>query len=81
MSLKWIIPALLVLPGLVSQAAYAANAKTPYANVNHKNDAGNDTGDAQVDKLNEMQLNQNYRGPTYPQGQTPVPQTAPLPPK
>jgi len=65
----------------VSHAGYAANASAPYANVDHRNDAGNDTGDSQVDKLNDMQLDKNYKGPTYPQGAPPVTQTAPLLPK
>jgi hypothetical protein len=43
--------------------AMAAHAGAPYANVDHSNDMGNDTGDAQVDSLNSAQLNQNYRGP------------------
>lgn len=41
----------------------AANARNPYGNIDRRNDAGNDTGDAQVDRLNEGQLDQNYRGP------------------
>ena len=46
-------------------AALAANARMPYRNVDHSNDAGNDTGDAQVDQLNNAQLDQNYTGPRY----------------
>ena len=44
---------------LTPAASYAANAGNPYGNVNHANDAGNDTGDAQVDQLNQQQLNSN----------------------
>ena len=47
--------------------AHAANARNPYGNVNHKNDAGNDTGDSQVDQLNAAQLDQNYYR-IHPQG-------------
>jgi hypothetical protein len=39
----------------------AAHAGAPYTNVDHRNDAGNDTGDSQVDALNAAQLNQNYQ--------------------
>lgn len=38
----------------------AAHAGAPYTNVDHRNDAGNDTGDSQVDALNAAQLNGNY---------------------
>ena len=55
----WSIAASLAL-GLgaasLSVAAHAANSKTPYANVHHANDAGNNTGDAEVEKLNQQQL-------------------------
>ena len=46
-------------------AALAAHAGAPYRNVDHSNDAGNDTGDSQVDQLNNAQLDQNYTGPRY----------------
>ena len=39
--------------------ARAANADHPYQNVDHSNDAGNNTGDSQVDRLNQAQLNSN----------------------
>ncbi|MEJ1976575.1 MAG: hypothetical protein WDN49_11195 [Acetobacteraceae bacterium] len=42
---------------LTPAASYAANAGNPYGNVNHANDAGNDTGDSEVDQLNQAQLN------------------------
>jgi len=41
---------------------YAANAGSPYSNVNKQNDRGNDTGDSKVDSLNNAQTNQNYQG-------------------
>ena len=40
---------------------WAANARNPYSNVNHANDAGNNTGDSQVDALNQAQLSQPGR--------------------
>ena len=49
----------------LAPAAMAANARTPYRNVDRSNDAGNDTGDARVDQLNNAQLDQNYTGPRY----------------
>ncbi len=54
--------ALVAAPALVPSVAHAAHAGAPYKNVNKKNDAGNDTGDAKVDDLNAQQLNQNYHG-------------------
>ena len=60
--------------------AHAANADNPHGNVDHRNDAGNDTGDSKVDQLNAGQLNQNYHGPlTYPNGVTVVPPGQPVP--
>ena len=41
---------------LLPAAAMAADAAHPYANVNRRVDAGNSTGDAQVDGLNQAQL-------------------------
>jgi len=86
MSLKLIIPGFALVLGagavLAPHASEAANARTPYANINHANDAGNNTGDSEVDRLNDMQLNSNYHGPVYYRGQTPVTQSSPvLPPK
>jgi hypothetical protein len=53
--------ALALLGGVaLAPSAHAANARHPYSNVNHANDAGNDTGDSRVDQLNSAQLNQNY---------------------
>ncbi len=46
----------------VAPAAFAANAKHPHSNVNHKNDAGNATGDAETAKLNQQQLQQHQNG-------------------
>ena len=47
---------------LAAPAAFAANAKHPYAHVNHKNDAGNRSGDAETAKLNQQQLQQHANG-------------------
>ena len=48
---------LALAAGAAIHPAYAAHAGAPYTNVNKANDAGNDTGDAQVDALNAAQLN------------------------
>lgn len=42
--------------------AMAANARHPYANIDRRVDAGNDTGDSQVDQLNRAQLDENFYG-------------------
>ncbi len=47
--------------------AHAAHAGAPYTNVDHSNDAGNNTGDSEVEKLNEAQLDKNYHPPAQPQ--------------
>ncbi len=53
----------------LASAARAANADHPYSNINPQNDAGNDTGDARVDALNEAQLGGGYRvRPRAPSG-------------
>ncbi|MGI4939121.1 MAG: hypothetical protein ACRYHQ_00885 [Janthinobacterium lividum] len=68
--MKRLFSALMAASALLVAApvAQAANVRKPYANVDHRNDAGNDTGDSQVDRLNEMQLDRNYTGPRYPIG-------------
>ena len=45
---------------IVRQPALAAHAGAPYTNVDHRNDRGNDTGDLQIEGLNQGQLDQNY---------------------
>ena len=52
------LAALALASGAALHPAYAAHAGAPYANVDKRNDAGNDTGDSQVDQLNAAQLNQ-----------------------
>lgn len=79
--MKYAMLALLAfaMGGLIP-SAYAAHAGAPYKHVNKKTDAGNATGDSEVDRLNSMQLEQNYHGPTYTQGQEPPPAVAMMPP-
>lgn len=50
----------------------AANVDQPYQNVNKSNDAGNSTGNSQVDRLNSGQLDANQ-----PQGSRPGVAAAP----
>jgi hypothetical protein len=71
--------AVLALAAFGAPTAQAANARKPYGNIDRSNDKGNDTGDSQVDRLNDMQLERNYAGPRYPVG-TPPPPFAPMPP-
>jgi hypothetical protein len=62
------VAALLAFSG---PRAFAADAAHPYSNVNHSVDAGNDTGDSQVDQLNQQQLQKNgqsYQGGGSGQG-------------
>jgi hypothetical protein len=54
-----LVPAFALTPS----AGFAAHAGAPYANVDHSNDMGNDTGDSRVEGLNSGQLNENYQGP------------------
>ena len=50
-------------------AVRAANADHPYQNIDHSNDAGNNTGDQQVDRLNQAQLNTSgVPASSYPSG-------------
>ena len=39
---------------------HAANYKHPYSNVDPRNDAGNDTGDAVTEQLNNAELQRPY---------------------
>ena len=58
-----LVGALLAVASVLAFAplsAYAAHAGAPYVNVNPRNDWGNDTGDSQIEGLNERQLDQNY---------------------
>ncbi len=44
---------------LATPASHAANVNNPYGNINPANDAGNDTGDSEVEALNQSQLDSN----------------------
>jgi hypothetical protein len=61
--------------GLASapRPALAAHAGAPYTNVDPSNDRGNNTGDSQVEGLNERQLDQNYWRNAQRQGGVPNP--------
>lgn len=48
--------ALTMALGSLAPAAMAANARHPYRNVDRRIDKGGPTGDDQVDKLNQRQL-------------------------
>ncbi len=71
--------AVLAVAVFAAPAAQAANARNPYGNIDRSNDKGNNTGDSEVDRLNDMQLDRNYTGPRYPVG-TPPPPPAAIPP-
>jgi len=58
---------------LCASPSLAANARHPHQNINPRVDAGNDTGDAQVEELNRRQLDENY----YGYGRSPEPYYAP----
>ncbi len=69
-----VLAALALVSGAALRPAYAAHAGSPYANVDKRNDAGNDTGDSQVDQLNAAQLNQGATpAPAQPMTQTGAP--------
>ena len=67
--------AILAVAVFTAPSAQAANARNPYGNVDRSNDRGNNTGDSEVDRLNDMQLDRNYTGPRYPVGTPPPPPT------
>ncbi len=52
---------LVALSLLAAGSALAANADAPDQNVDKRNDAGDSTGNDQVDQLNKGQLDQNQR--------------------
>lgn len=62
--------------GVGAPMMLAADAAHPYSNIDHSNDAGNDTGDSQVETLNQQQLDENYQGPYY-YGRPPPPGVRP----
>lgn len=65
MKLVAFLPALVLAVGLGTcpAPAWAANADHPDRNVDPRNDAGNDTGNSQVDRLNSGQLDENQGSP------------------
>jgi len=66
------VSALMLGAGLLAPAPLlAANADAPYQNVDKRNDAGNDTGNSQVDRLNSGQLDAN-QPPASGQGAAPA---------
>ena len=77
-----LIPALAVIAALAATPglALAANARNPYGNIDPRVDAGNDTGDSQVDRLNQSQLNHGpLLRPAYPRPAYPRPVYVPRP--
>lgn len=74
-ALGWQVPSVLT-----PSPASAANADNPYGNVDHRNDAGNDTGDSRVDNLNANQLNGNYKGSLQPRAPSGAATAAPAQP-
>lgn len=50
------LAAAVAIVGLTAGPVLAANARHPHRNVDHRVDKGGDTGDSQVEKLNQAQL-------------------------
>lgn len=73
-----LLPALALALGLGLAPAplRAANADHPDQNVDKRNDAGNDTGNSQVDRLNSGQLDENQRPPAAAGATAPTPPAA-----
>lgn len=65
-------PSFTAAPQQESGFVNVANRRRPYNNVNRRNDAGNDTGDAQVEALNQQSLQRAQQGMNSP---TPGPDT------
>jgi hypothetical protein len=59
------------------QPAMAAHAGAPYTNVDPRNDRGNNTGDSQIEGLNQGQLDQNYWRDAQRPGGVPNPPSYP----
>lgn len=51
-----VVATTLAAGSLAPSIAQAANARHPYRHVNHANDRGNRSGDAEVARLNQQQL-------------------------
>ncbi len=56
--------AVMIALTLAAPACLAANANNPYGNINPANDAGNNTGDLQVEALNQAQIDDGPRAAT-----------------
>jgi hypothetical protein len=80
-SLLLLALALAVGIGLAPAPLLAANADQPYQNVDKRNDAGNSTGNGQVERLNNGQLDQNQPPPAGPGATASTPSAAPLQPE
>lgn len=68
-------------PAMSAGISPIANWRHPYSNIDPRWDAGNDTGDSMVDRLNQQQLNRIERGGYYPRPRRyrPPPGYAPYP--
>lgn len=64
--------ALTMAVGSFVPAAMAANARHPYKNVDRRVDKGGPTGDDQVDKLNQQQLDAARSANGTPAGMVPM---------
>ena len=69
--MRGFIAALVMAATVSAGPALAANAKHPYRNIDHSVDRGNATGDREVERLNQQQLDML-------RGQTPTSMTAPF---
>ena len=54
--------ALTFAAGVAASPSFAADWRHPYSNIDHRVDNGNNTGDSQVDRLNQAELSQNGHG-------------------
>ncbi|MCK8784915.1 hypothetical protein M0638_11035 [Roseomonas sp. NAR14] len=64
-------------PAAASPLLPAADWRNPYGNVDRRYDAGNDTGDHETARLNDMQLRGGYAPPPPPPGYYPPPPPPP----
>lgn len=62
--MKFMTTALMIALTVTAPACLAANANNPYGNINPANDAGNNTGDSQVEALNQAQIDGGPRAAT-----------------
>ncbi len=64
--MKFAIPLAIALAAALPGVGHAADAAHPYSNIDRRNDAGNNTGDWEVDRLNQAQLSRG--APRYARG-------------